>query len=90
MVSQALATLVSWFRASLHALSSVLAVIDTALRQDLGRLGIPADAQRVLLLIINVALIILVLRLFGGVIRVLLVVFFVLLLVHVLAPGLGL
>jgi len=58
--------------------------LEAACRTLLSQIGVPANIQTVVLLVIDVLLILLILRLLGGVFRVLLTLFLVLLLVHVL------
>ena len=61
--------------------------VEASLHVLMTQLGVPRNIQTVVLLVIDVLLIITVLRLFGGVIRVLLLLFLILLVLHILTTG---
>ncbi len=88
-VDQALDTLVGWFRVLLGAFLAIFGVIEGFLRQLLLQLGIPGRLQGTIILLVAVLFIVGVVRLFGGLFRILLLVFLILLILHVLAPILG-
>jgi hypothetical protein len=62
--------------------------LEAWLRTQLVALGVPPRMETVILIAAAVALVLIALRAFGGLIRVLLVLFFVLLLLHLLLPAL--
>ncbi len=88
-VNQALGTVVSWLRALFGLFLGLFGVIDVFLRHALSRAGVPGSAQAVVILLVAVLFIVGVLRVFGGALRILLVVFLILLVLHVLVPGTG-
>ena len=88
-IDDALQTLTAWFHAAVSLLSRLLGAVDLSLQQMLAQAGVPQDARTILVLAIDIVVILLVLRVFGGLIRALLIVFLLLFLVHLLASGLG-
>lgn len=88
-VDDALQTLHGWFQAAVSFLSRLLTAVDLSLQQMLEHAGVPPDARTILVLAIDVVVILLVVRVFGGLIRALLIVFLLLFLVHLLSSGLG-
>ena len=86
-VDQALQTVVYWVRAGLGVLLGVFGVIDGFLRQALSQLGVPPGAQSLVILAVAVLFIMAVVRLFGGLFRIILIVLLVLLVLHVLVPN---
>ena len=85
-VDQALGTVANWLRALLGLFLGLFGVLDVFLRHALARAGVPGSAQAAIILVAAVVFIAAVLRLFGGVFRILLVVFLILLMLHVLLP----
>ena len=85
-VDHALDTVTSWLRALLGLFLGLFGVLDVSLRHALGLAGVPGDAQAVIILLAAVVFVAAVLRLFGGVLRILLLVFLLLLVLHVLLP----
>jgi len=67
---------------------AAIAIIDAFLRGLMDRAGIGSQVQAIVLVAVAVLFIVAALRVFGGVLRLLIIVFLVLLLVHVLMPGL--
>ncbi len=88
-VDQALDTLTGWFRALLGAFMAIFGVIEGFLRELLVQIGVPGRLHGTIILLVAVLFIVAVVRLFGGLFRILLTVFLILLIVHVLAPILG-
>ena len=88
-VDQALQTFFGWLRLILGAFLAVFGVIESALRGVLVQLGVPGRLQGTIILVVAALFIVLVLRLFGGLFRLLLLVFLLLLMLRVLAPLLG-
>lgn len=83
----ALATVQTWLRAILAFFVNLFGIIETALRQVLDQLGVPGNIQSIVILAVMVLFIVAVLRLFGGLFRVLLLLFLILLVLHILLPG---
>ena len=88
-IDQALTTMTGWLLAALHYLNLLLSAIDHRLHRGLSRLAIPENLQMLLILLIDIFLLIVVVRAFGGIARVFLAVFLILLLLHVAVPRLG-
>jgi len=78
-----------WLAELLAVFAGIFGVIEVALHDFMTRLGVPSNIQSVILLVIGVLFIIAVLRLFGGVLRLLIVVLLILFLLHIVAPNLG-
>ena len=87
-VDQALATLRRLFEDIVGLVMYGLATVEAWLRAAMAPTGLSAQAQTVVLLLAVVVLAIVFLRVFGGVLRVLLAVFLVLLALHVVLPAL--
>jgi hypothetical protein len=88
-VNGALHTVETWLELLIGVLLGVFGVIEGFIRSILVQAGIPANLQQIIMLVVAVLLIIAILRLFGGVLRFLLVLFLILLALHVLVPTLG-
>lgn len=86
----ALGTVESWIRATLGFFAGTFGVIETALRQALTQLGVAANIQSIVILVVAVLFILAVLRLFGGLLRILVALFLIFLVLHVLLPNAGL
>ena len=67
---------------------SALGVVELWLRARMAQVGVPHGLQTIVLILVAVLFLVAALRLFGGVLRVLLIVFLLLLALHILAPGL--
>ena len=85
----ALGTVEYWIRAIIGFFVGIFGVIEGALRQALGSLGVPGNVQSIVILVVAILFIVAVLRLFGGFFRILLVLFLILLVVHILLPNTG-
>ena len=85
-VDSALNSLLLLFHAAVNAVLAGLAAVEQWLRIQLTGLGVAPSLQTAVMLAVAVLLIVLVLRVFGGVIRVLLIVFLVLWALHVVLP----
>ena len=88
-VDHALAIMTAWLFIALHYLSLLLSWVDGWLHQGLTRLGVPANLQMLVVLLVDIVLLVAVVRAFGGVARIFAIVFLILLLLHIAAPGLG-
>ncbi len=88
-VDQALQLVKHWLGVLLAFLFSVFAAIEGFLHVTMTQAGIPGGLQSLVILVVAILFIVAVLRLFGGVLRLLLILFLVLLLLHVLLPNLG-
>jgi hypothetical protein len=88
-VDQALQTVKTWLRELLAFLFRVFTAIEGFLHATMTQAGIPGGVQSLVILVVAILFIVAVLRLFGGIIRLLLVLFLILLLLHVLVPNLG-
>ena len=88
-INHALAILSTWFYAAVSLLRRLLTALDASLQQLLAQAGVSQDARTLLVLAMDIIVILLVVRLFGGLIRALLIVFLLLFLLHLLASGLG-
>ena len=64
-----------------------LAALETWLRIQLTQLGVAQSIQTIILIAVAVLFLLAALRLMGGVIRVIVLIFLILLIVHILAPG---
>ena len=85
----ALGTVEYWIRATIGFFAGIFGVIETALHQVLTQLGVAADIQSIVILVVMILFIVAVLRLFGGFLRILLALFLVLLVLHILLPNAG-
>ena len=88
-VDQALTAMTRGLFIALAYLSAFLTFVDGGLHRGLARLGVPSDLQMLLILLADIVLLLAVFRAFGGVARVFAMVFLVLLLLHIAAPGFG-
>ena len=88
-VNEALHTIGTWLELLIGLLLGVFGVIEGFIRSILVQAGVPPNLQQIILIVVAVLLIIAILRVFGGVIRFLLVLFLILLVLHVLIPTLG-
>ena len=89
-VDQALQTLTYWGRALIGVFLGIFGIIEQFIRRLLTQLAVPEGLQSLVILALAVLFILAVLRLFGGLFRVLLIVFLILLILHVLIPNAGL
>jgi len=89
MVNQALATVEHWLLMLFGLLFGVFGVIETAVRNVLNGIGLPENLQQIVIVVVGVMLIIGIFKVFGGIIRLLLIAFLILLVLHVLLPTLG-
>lgn len=64
-----------------------LAALENWLRMELTALGVSAQLQPIILIAVAVLFLLLALRVMGGVIRLIVLVFLVLLILHILVPG---
>lgn len=85
-LEQAVNELLALFSRAADWLLAGLADLEQWLRRELAGLGIPPEAQTAIMILAALLLLLIVLRLFGGVIRVVLVVFLILLALHVVLP----
>jgi hypothetical protein len=89
LVNQALHTVGTWLELLIGVLLGVFGVIEGFVHSILVQAGVPENLQQIVLIVVAVVLIVAIFRLFGGLIRFLLVLFLILLLLHVLVPTLG-
>jgi hypothetical protein len=68
------------------ALASILTELEVLLRNELQHLGVPPNLQTVILIAVAVLLILGALRLFGGVIRIAIVLILLLVAIHIVLP----
>ena len=87
MADQALATVAQWLAWAVTFVFWLFGALEGAMRQLLGQLHIRGPLASVILLLTAVALIVVAVRVFGGVLRLLLIAFLVLLLWHLLTHG---
>jgi hypothetical protein len=85
-VDQAITKLLALIRELVDLVLSGLAAIEVWVRHQLAVLGVAPPIQTIILIAIAVVLIAVTLRLFGGVLRAIVVVFLVLLALHALIP----
>ncbi|MBN9561586.1 MAG: hypothetical protein J0H14_12785 [Alphaproteobacteria bacterium] len=85
-VDQAINALLALFASAADAVLAGLATIEQWLRTQLTGLGVAPQIQTVIMIAVAILLLLLVLRVFGGIIRVVLVVFLILLALHVVLP----
>ncbi len=85
-LDHAITALLALFRAASDVVLAGLAAVEQWLRVQLTGLGVAPGLQTAIMLAAAVVLAVLVLRVFGGVIRILLIVFLILLALHVLLP----
>jgi hypothetical protein len=85
-VDQAINALLALFASAADAVRAGLAAVEQWLRTQLTGLGVEPRIQTAIMVAVAIVLLLLVLRVFGGVIRVVLVVFLILLALHVVLP----
>jgi len=85
-VDQAINALLALFASAADAVLAGLAAVEQWLRTQLSGLGVAPQIQTVIMIAVAILLLLLVLRVFGGIIRVVLVVFLILLALHVVLP----
>ena len=85
-VDQAINALLALFASAADAVLAGLAAIEQWLRGQLTGLGVAPQIQTVIMVAAAIVLLLLVLRVFGGVIRIVLVIFLILLALHVVLP----
>ncbi len=85
-VDQAISKLLALIRSLVDLVLSGLAAIEMWLRGQLAGLGVAPSIQTIILIAVAVVLIAVTLRLFGGVLRAVVVTFLVLLALHTLIP----
>lgn len=85
-VDQAINALLALFASAADAVLAGLAAVEQWLRTQLTGLGVQPQIQTVIMVAVAIILLLLVLRVFGGIIRVVLVVFLILLALHVVLP----
>jgi hypothetical protein len=85
-VDQAITKLLALIKDLVDLLLSGLAAVELWLRGQLGGLGVAPPIQTVILIAVAVVLIAVALRLFGGVLRAVVVIFLVLLALHAVIP----
>jgi hypothetical protein len=64
-----------------------LGALESWLRVQLTAMGVGADIQPIILIVVAVLFLLVALRLMGGIIRLIVLVFLVLLILHILVPG---
>ncbi len=89
MVDHALAAVGGVLVALLGLLLGLFGALDEALRHAMSGAGLPREAQTAVIVIAGVVFAIIALRLLGGVFRVLILIFVVLLLLHMAMPDLA-
>jgi len=85
-VDQAITKLLALIKSLVDLVLGALAAVEVWLRGQLAGLGVAPPIQTVILIAVAVVLIALALRLFGGVLRGVVVIFLVLLALHALIP----
>lgn len=85
-VDQAITKLLALIKSLVDLVLGALAAIEVWLRAQLGGLGVAPPIQTIILIAVAVLLIAATLRLFGGVLRAVVVIFLVLLALHALMP----
>ncbi len=88
-INQALQTMIGWFRLLLGLFLALFGVVEGFLRAILVQLGVPGRLQSAIIIIVALLFVFAVLRLFGGVFRILLLVFLILLILRIVAPIAG-
>jgi hypothetical protein len=82
----AIASLLQVLKQLAVALASILTELEVLLRNELQHLGVPPNLQTVILIAVAVLLILGALRLFGGVIRIAIVLILLLVAIHIVLP----
>ncbi len=83
-IDDALHTVTYWLRLGLEVMLRMFVILEAAAHAGLSQIGIPDRVQTVVLLVVDVLLAVLVVRLFGGLIRVILILFLILLVLHLI------
>jgi hypothetical protein len=83
MVDHTLGTVGYWLAWLVAFVLGLFAVIENAMRHLMDQLNVAAPTQTIILLLLTVALILLALRVFGGLFRILLTLLLLLLLAHI-------
>ncbi len=86
-MTQAMDFVLSLILRLIGVVMAAVGLIDAFLRGLMTRAGVGGQVQAVVLGVVAVLFILAALRVFGGVLRVLIIIFLVLLLIHVLMPG---
>jgi hypothetical protein len=89
LVNEALHTVGTWLEILIGLLLGVFGVIEGFIRSIMLQAGVPGNLQQIVMLVVSVLLIIGIVRIFGGVLRFLLVLFLILLALHILMPTLA-
>ncbi len=85
-IQQAIAQVISAIRSFLDLVLAGLAAIEVWIRGELTQLGVAPPIQTVILIAVALLLIVAALRLFGGFLRVILLIFLILLVVQAVIP----
>ncbi len=85
-VNNALHLVGHWIEALLSLLMSIFGTVEVMAHNAMTRAGLPSDVQEVVLLAVGVIFILGALRIFGGLLRLLVIVLLILFLLHVVAP----
>ncbi len=85
-ISQAIDAVLALFRIGTDWVLGLLVALERWLGAQLTAMGAPAGLQAPIMIAVAIVLLLLVLRVFGGVIRVLLVVFLILVALHAVLP----
>ncbi len=88
-MSQALSAIEALILGLLAVIMAAMATIEEFLRRLMTQAGIDGQLQKIVLIVVAVLLILAALRLFGRVFGVLIAIFLILLVIHVLLPGLS-
>ena len=89
MVNAALHTLGTWLEALIGLFIGIFTVIENFFQGILTHAGVPENLQKIVLLLVAVVFIVVILRIFGGLLRWLIVLFLILLALHILLPTIG-
>ncbi len=89
VVNEALHTLGTWLEALIGLFLGIFAVIETFCQNVLNQAGVPENLQKIVLLLVAVVFIVVILRLFGGLIRWLIVLFLIRLALQIPLPTVG-
>ncbi len=87
MVNEALRTLGTWLEALIGLFLGIFMLIENFFQGILNQAGVPENLQKIVLLLVAVVFIVVILRLFGGLLRWLIVLFLILLALHILMPA---
>ena len=78
-----------WLAELLAVFAGIFGVIEVYCHDFMTRMGVANDIQSIVLIVVGVLFILAVLRLFGGVLRLLIILLLILFLLHIVAPNLG-